>query len=135
MSPHVYGRRIRQARNQHEAVSKHSSGFLLGLFFDHEDGADMFLWNVGYFQLTTRSCASEGRYILFLFFIPQKRFDKFSAREYAPPYSPHSVTYPVSALKLYPEFDFQKYGHPTYSWLSPPTQKLYNLCSWYDFIK
>jgi hypothetical protein len=35
-----------QARRQHEACSKHSlleAGFLLGLFFDPEDGSDMFI--------------------------------------------------------------------------------------------
>jgi hypothetical protein len=33
--------------------------FLLGLFFDTEDGGDMFLRNVGFFQLTARRCILE----------------------------------------------------------------------------
>jgi hypothetical protein len=41
-------RSIQQARNQHEAGSKLSVcvGFLLGLFFDLEDGGEIFLQNV-----------------------------------------------------------------------------------------
>jgi hypothetical protein len=45
------GRRISEARNQHETGSKQSLSFLpasffLGLFFGLEDGGDMFLRNV-----------------------------------------------------------------------------------------
>jgi hypothetical protein len=37
-----------QARNQHESGSKQlNTGFLFGLFFDPEDGGEMFLRNVG----------------------------------------------------------------------------------------
>jgi hypothetical protein len=49
---------IRQARNQREEGRKLSpllatclhAGFLLGLFFDPEDGGDMFLRNIGLFS-------------------------------------------------------------------------------------
>jgi hypothetical protein len=42
---HLQGRRISHVRNQHEAGSK-LTGQLFGLFFDPEDGGDMFLRNV-----------------------------------------------------------------------------------------
>jgi hypothetical protein len=42
---HLQGRRISHARNQSEARS--NAGFLLGLFFDPEDGGDMFFRNLG----------------------------------------------------------------------------------------
>jgi hypothetical protein len=69
---HLYGRRISQERNQREAGSKSrairlrkdrvykassracyllQAGFLLDLFFDHEDGGDMFLRNVGWLSM------------------------------------------------------------------------------------
>jgi hypothetical protein len=35
------------ARNQREVGKKNYSGFFIGLFFDPEDGGDMFLRNVG----------------------------------------------------------------------------------------
>jgi hypothetical protein len=47
---HLQERRTSQARNQHEAGGKHSllhADFLLGLFFDPEDGGDVFLQHVG----------------------------------------------------------------------------------------
>jgi hypothetical protein len=47
MPLNLHGRRISKARNQREAGSKQSSGFLLGLFSDPEDGGDIFLRNVG----------------------------------------------------------------------------------------
>jgi hypothetical protein len=55
---HLHGRRICQARNQHETCSSTCyllhAGFLPGLlFFDPEYGGDMFLGNVGCFQRTT----------------------------------------------------------------------------------
>jgi hypothetical protein len=47
---HVQGQRISKARNQHESRSQAGlcfhAGFLFGLFFDPEDGGDMFLQNV-----------------------------------------------------------------------------------------
>jgi hypothetical protein len=52
---HLQGRRISQARNQREACRKELASrvallatcFMLGLFFDLEDGGDMFLRNFG----------------------------------------------------------------------------------------
>jgi hypothetical protein len=51
---HLQGQQINHARNKHEAGSKQSSascmlpdGFLLGLFFDPEDGCNIFLKNTG----------------------------------------------------------------------------------------
>jgi hypothetical protein len=46
---HLQGKRVSQARNQHEAGSKaeqHYDGLLLGLFFEPEDRGDMFPHNV-----------------------------------------------------------------------------------------
>jgi hypothetical protein len=42
---HFQGRRISQARNQHD--SRWQAGLLLGLLFELEDGSDMFLRNIG----------------------------------------------------------------------------------------
>jgi hypothetical protein len=42
---HLHGRSISRARN-YVATCFHA-GFLIGLFFDREDGGDMFLRNVG----------------------------------------------------------------------------------------
>jgi hypothetical protein len=39
---HLQGQKVNYARNHHEA-----GRFLLGLFFDPEDGDDLFLRNVG----------------------------------------------------------------------------------------
>jgi hypothetical protein len=36
-----------QGRNQRESKWQAETGFLLGLFFDSEDGGDMFLRNIG----------------------------------------------------------------------------------------
>jgi hypothetical protein len=44
--PPSSGLRVSQPRNQYEAGSK-----MLGLFFDPEDGGDIFLQNVGLFAL------------------------------------------------------------------------------------
>jgi hypothetical protein len=47
---HLKGRRISQTRNQHEAGKKQGSlSTCLFLFFEQEDGSDMFFRNVGYF--------------------------------------------------------------------------------------
>jgi hypothetical protein len=43
---HLQGRRISQARNQHEDTYLPHAGFLLGLFVDPEDGSNMFLQNI-----------------------------------------------------------------------------------------
>jgi hypothetical protein len=48
---HFHGRRVSQARNQHETGTKQSrlfAGFFLDLLFNTEDGGNMFLWNVGW---------------------------------------------------------------------------------------
>jgi hypothetical protein len=45
---HFQGRRISQARNQGEECGKLHARFLLGLFFDTENGGDMFFRNVGW---------------------------------------------------------------------------------------
>jgi hypothetical protein len=50
ISPQSSVSKIRQAINWREADSKQNllhCGFFLGLFFDREDGGDMFLPNVG----------------------------------------------------------------------------------------
>jgi hypothetical protein len=48
---HIHGRRISRARNQQSRAALLTTcfhaGFLLGLFFDHEYGGEMFLQNVG----------------------------------------------------------------------------------------
>jgi hypothetical protein len=48
MSPPSSGRKISQARNQHETAAGYliHAGFSFGLFFDPEDGGGMFLRNV-----------------------------------------------------------------------------------------
>jgi hypothetical protein len=46
---HLQGRRISRGRNQHALlVTCFHADFLLSLFFDPEDGGDMFPWNVGW---------------------------------------------------------------------------------------
>jgi hypothetical protein len=47
------------------------AGFLLGLFFDLEDGGDMFLQNVGYFQRTTRHYIPEARTLRSYYFVSE----------------------------------------------------------------
>jgi hypothetical protein len=58
LRPLGFSRRISHERKQHEAGSKQSmlhifsllhAAVLLGLFFDPEDGANIFLRNVNYF--------------------------------------------------------------------------------------
>jgi hypothetical protein len=46
---HLQGRRMNQAKNQREAVSK-LAGFVCGLFFDPEHGGDMFHRNMRWLQ-------------------------------------------------------------------------------------
>jgi hypothetical protein len=45
----LQGRKIRRAKNQPKAelATFYYAGFLLGLFFEPEDGSDMFLRKVG----------------------------------------------------------------------------------------
>jgi hypothetical protein len=43
----LHGRRISHARNQSEACYLLHAGFLLGLFFDPNDGGDIFLRKIG----------------------------------------------------------------------------------------
>jgi hypothetical protein len=51
-----------QARNQDESGSKQlNTGFLFGLFFDPEDGGDMFLRNVGYLSKDYMALYPEDR--------------------------------------------------------------------------
>jgi hypothetical protein len=58
---HLQGQRINQTRNQHEAGRKlglpASAGFLLGLFFNPEDGGDTFL------QMSVDSLHTTQHYI------------------------------------------------------------------------
>jgi hypothetical protein len=54
---HLKGRRISQARNQHDAGSR--------LFFDPEDGSNMFIRNVSHFKRTTRCYMTEDRTLQF----------------------------------------------------------------------
>jgi hypothetical protein len=44
---HIQGQNIRRVRIQSESRWQAPARFLLGLFFDPEDGGDMFLQNVG----------------------------------------------------------------------------------------
>jgi hypothetical protein len=62
---HLQDRKISQARNQHEAVGKQSRAshllhvyILLRLFFDPEDGGDLFLRNVNWLSEDLRSLFS-----------------------------------------------------------------------------
>jgi hypothetical protein len=48
---HLQGRKVSQARNQREASSKLHAGLLLGLFFDPDEGSNMFIWNVGWLSV------------------------------------------------------------------------------------
>jgi hypothetical protein len=34
-----------------EYAKQETTGFFLGLYFDYEDGGDMFLWNVGWLSM------------------------------------------------------------------------------------
>jgi hypothetical protein len=45
---------IREKRQEKNSLPSASSGFLLGLLFDPEDGGDIFLRNVGFLLATLR---------------------------------------------------------------------------------
>jgi hypothetical protein len=61
---HLQGWRVRKARKQNEAGSKHESahaGFLISLLFDSEKGGDIFLRNVGWISLNYKALYPRRR--------------------------------------------------------------------------
>jgi hypothetical protein len=69
---HLYlqGRRIREARNSVIAGDKQSfhDGFLLGLFFDSDDGADIFLRKVAWLSTDYMALYPRKQYTLLKLF-------------------------------------------------------------------